>query len=357
MTREHKTSKSPKGDLLSHNEYFCALTPSLGGWGALCVFVLLVFLPSCGLKGSKAAEGIKDKSGHTIIETGELAAVNSKSFPLPLYRQYSQMRVIGILEQGAFVQAGDSIIQLDPTDVRKTIVDRESDLETQKATLEKMYVDQANDRSEADSRVKNETAALNLKKIELEASRFESERIRQVKELELKQEEITLAKELRKLELSKIIQENDLKIQKIRVEQIKRDIANAYKIIPQLTIRTPISGVFQIDRNRRTGELVTVGDYIYYGNNMANVPDLKWMKVKTFINENDFLKIRTGQKVRVRLDAMPKVDFEGEISYIGKLCLLKDQKSRQKVFEVEVKILKPDDRLKPGMTVSCEFIE
>jgi len=46
----------------------------------------------------------------------------------------------------------------------------------------------------------------------------------------------------------------------------------------------------------------------------------------------------------------------GEVTYIEKLCHLKNPKSRQKVFEVEVKILKPDERLKPGMTVSCEFI-
>ena len=26
------------------------------------------------------------------------------------------------------------------------------------------------------------------------------------------------------------------------------------------------------------------------------------------------------------------------------------------VFDVEVEILKPDERLKPGMTVSCEFL-
>jgi hypothetical protein len=53
---------------------------------------------------------------------------------------------------------------------------------------------------------------------------------------------------------------------------------------------------------------------------------------------------------------MRKVVFEGEIVYIGKLSRLKDQKSRQKVFDVEVKIIKPDERLKPGMTVSCEFL-
>ena len=102
--------------------------------------------------------------------------------------------------------------------------------------------------------------------------------------------------------------------------------------------------------------MLKVGDEIYSGNNMGNVPALKWMKVNTTISENDFQKIANGQQVIVRLDALPKVEFEGEVMYIGKLCRIKEKKSKQKVFDVEVKISKPDERLKPGMTVSCEYL-
>jgi hypothetical protein len=91
---------------------------------------------------------------------------------------------------------------------------------------------------------------------------------------------------------------------------------------------------------------------------MASVPDLTWMRVETQINENDFLRIKKGDKVLVRLDALPEVAFDGEISNIGLFCHAKDRnKPRQKVFDVEVKLLVSDERLKPGMTVSCEFIE
>ncbi|MFV0418898.1 MAG: HlyD family secretion protein [Dysgonomonas sp.] len=321
------------------------------------ITVLLLTI-SCSDKSKDGEGGRESSGGKTIIETGELAAVNSKSFVLARYgRNFFEMKVIGILEHGAIVSEGDSIIQLDPTEMKKFIIDRESNLETQLAALEKMKVDQDNKNSEYDSRIKSELASFDLKKIEYESSRFESERYRKIKELQFDQAKITLAKEKRKLELSKIIDANDFKIQEIRVNQIESEIKDAYNIIPALTIRTPISGVFQIAWNWRSNGLLKVGDNIYPGNNMANVPELKHMKVNTFINENDFLKINVGQKVAVRLDAMPKVSFDGEISYIGKLCHLRDQKSRQKVFDVEVNILKPDERLKPGMTVSCEFLE
>lgn len=322
------------------------------------LFSGLISVTSCGNKDGKEEKEGKSSGGKTIIETGELAAVYSKSFVLQRFGRYwYEMRIIGILEHGEIVNAGDSIIQLDPTEVKKFIIDKESSLETELATLEKLYVDQDNKINDLEASIKNETASYNLKKIELEASRFESERLRKIKELEFKQAEISLAKEKKKLELNKVINRNDLKIQEIKVKQVKTDIQNAYDILPALTLRTPVSGVFQIAKNRRTNSLVKVGDAIYSGNNLANVPELEHMKVNTYINETDFLKIKTGQKVIVRLDALPKVAFDGEIAYIGKLCHLKEEKSRQKVFDVEVNILQPDERLKPGMTVSCEFIE
>ncbi len=320
------------------------------------LFALFYFV-SCGDKGNLQKTGSEKKSGEKIIETGEVAAVYSKAFVLQRFGQYwYEMRIIGILEHGTIVQAGDSIIQLDPTEIKKFIIERETNLETQLASLEKMHVDQSNKISDFESRIKSETASFNLKKIELEASRFESERARKIKKLEFKQAKINLDKEEKKLKLNKIINANDLKIQQIRVRQIKTEISDAYKILPQLTLRTPVSGVFQIAYNWRARGLVKVGDMIYTGNNLANVPELARMKVNTYINETDFLKIRTGQKVAVRLDALPKVVFDGEIVYIGKLCHRKDEKSKQKVFDVEVNILKSDERLKPGMTVSCEFL-
>jgi hypothetical protein len=89
---------------------------------------------------------------------------------------------------------------------------------------------------------------------------------------------------------------------------------------------------------------------------MGNVPELKWMKVNTFINETDYPKLYVGQKVTVRLDATPEIKFNGEVAYIGKLCRFREYNSKQKGFDVEVKMLEPDERLKPGMTVSCEFL-
>ena len=318
--------------------------------------VCIVLLFSCN-KLSDLDSKEKSSTFTNVRETGTLEAINNKLFILPRYSMYwYEMRIIGLAENGTMVNEGDSIIQVDPAEVNKNIIDRETNLETQIANLEKLYVSQSNQISDLESKIKNETAAYNLKKIELEASRFETERQQAIKQLEFKQAEINLAKEKRKLELAKIIHENDVKIQMIRIQQIENDLNQFYEIIPALTVRSTVAGVFQRGRNMRTGQPLNTGDMMYCGYSMGNVPELKWMKVNTFINENDFPKLSIGQKVIVRLDATPEIKFNGEIAYIGKLCRIKEQNSKQKGFDVEVKMLEPDERLKPGMTVSCEFI-
>lgn len=326
-------------------------------WLGLLSCLLLVV--SCKDVLDSITEKKKSYDGNIIVETGELAAVNTVSFVVPRYgRFWSEMKIIGLLNHGEIVKKGDSVALFDPSDINKYIIERETNLETQLASLEKMYVEQENRKQESESRIKNELASYDLKKIELEASRFESDRVQQIKKLEFEQATINLEKEKRIYELSKIINESNLKIQEIRVQQIKDDIEDSKKLLPQLTLRTPVSGVFQIDLNRQdpNRSIYKIGDNIYAGNSLAVVPELEHMKVITQVNETDFLKINVDQKVAVRLDALPDVVFNGKVYYVGKLCRPKERNSRQKIFDVEVRITKPDERLRPGMTVSCEFL-
>lgn len=321
-------------------------------------FAFLLLLATSCSSNDDEDRGTKKQRGEAIIETGEVAAVNYKSFPLARFgRQFWEMKLIGLLEHGAIVQEGDSVIQLDPTDVNKMIVDQEANLETELATLQTLKINQENQISAIESNVKTEMASFNLKKIELESTRFEAEKTKRIKQLEFQQAEIRLQKEKSKRELNKIIMKNELHIQEVRVAQVQNQIKSAYDILPKLTVRTEISGVFQVGRSWRNGLALKVGDAVYPGQTMGSVPELKWMKIETHVGETDFLKIHVGQKVAVRLDAMPDVVFDGEVAYIGKLCKKKEETSREKIFDVEVTMLSIDPRLKPGMTVSCEYLD
>jgi len=60
--------------------------------------------------------------------------------------------------------------------------------------------------------------------------------------------------------------------------------------------------------------------------------------------------------VEVKPDAFAKSIYTGEVSSVANLATNKDNKSKVKVFPVEILLKKTDKKLLPGLTVSCRII-
>jgi HlyD family secretion protein len=73
------------------------------------------------------------------------------------------------------------------------------------------------------------------------------------------------------------------------------------------------------------------------------------MLSKTYVNEIDVSKIKTGQKVRITIDAFPKKTFSGSVSFVANIGE-KLPNTNDKVFEVQIRIDESDPSLRPSMT-------
>ena len=202
---------------------------------------------------------------------------------------------------------------------------------------------------------KSEQAAYDLKKLEVDRSKFDTEVKKRIKELEFQQATIKLNKVKRNLDLKPKLDDYDRHIQKIKVVQRQNELNNAKETLKLFLIRSPLDGIFQVAVNEWTDnpQMWKVGDTPYQGQILASIPDVTKMRVKTYINESDVKKVYRGMKVIVRLDALPSVPFNGSITEISKICRARD---KEKVFNIVVGIEESDLRLKPGMTVNCEYI-
>jgi hypothetical protein len=149
----------------------------------------------------------------------------------------------------------------------------------------------------------------------------------------------------------------DYKIQKIKIIQGESQLADAREVLTKMVIISPAAGLFQLGTTRYEWppKDLKVGDRVESGSLMAKLPNVFKMKVRTTVNETDISKIKIGMKVFVRLDALPEIPFHGVITEIGRACLEKDE-GKQRYFKVVVAIEESDLRLKPGMTVSCEYV-
>lgn len=319
-----------------------------------------LLVSSCG--GDSRSEKYIIREGDflaSLTETGELQAVVANHIVMPFlgYRYGHRNKLVGFVEHGSEVKKGDSVIAVDPSNVMSYLVRREGYLELEMANFEKSMVQQQIEASRLESQLKQQEASYNMEKLALERARFDSEHNKKIRQLEFRKAEILLEKTMKKIEYSRRIAELEKIIQSTRVRQYENDIADSHNALSRLVLRAPNEGIFQIDYNYMTRQLFSAGDEAYPNRSLASIPDLRRMKVKTRVNEIDIDKVTLGQKVIVRLDAFPDLEFEGEISRIGKLSHKIDWRSTVKVFDVEVLVEENDNEvLKPGMTVSCEII-
>lgn len=324
----------------------------------IAVLVLIVLFACHRQEDGKFYAIHKGQFKASITQSGELQAVKAKPIIMPFvgWRYGYRYKIIGLLEHGAKVSKGDSIAKIDPSSIMKYLIKEESDLEVQQAELNQMITREENRINNLKSQLTVMQLQYEQKKLEVEKYKFESERKQKIKALEFRQAQIRLNKILRKIELSRIVKKNNIKIQHIRIEKIKNNIVEANSALKQLTIRSPISGILQLNKNYRTRQLVKVGDEIWQGFDFARVPNLDKMKVESQVNEIDINKVYLGQKAIVRLDAFPEKTFHARISEIDKLSHKKSKQSDIKVFDIELMVEGSDVMLKPGMTVSCRII-
>ncbi len=319
--------------------------------------MLIVLMTGCKRGDNNDFTVMTGSFRQSITEGGELEAVKASFITMPrIGWQYGyQFKIIDLTEHGKTIHKNDSIIKLDPSSIYKFILEKEDVLENELAASKKQIVQSENNIQELKAQLKSELAAYDLKKLEVERSKFDTDVKKRIKMLEFEQATIKLNKVKRNLEQKPLQDEYDSHIQKIKVEQCETDLKNAKETLNLLAIKSPLEGIFQVAVNRFSSnpQIWKIGDSPYQGQIIASIPDISKMQAKTYINEADFLKIKTGMKSIVRLDALPSVPFEGVVTYISKICMTREQ---EKVFAVTVEINDTDLRLKPGMTVNCEFI-
>ena len=84
---------------------------------------------------------------------------------------------------------------------------------------------------------------------------------------------------------------------------------------------------------------------------MAELPNLKHMKSRTYVNEVDIGKVKKDQIVEIGLDGVPDKKLSGKVEYVATIG---EQLSNvgAKVYEVMIVIDDSDSTLLPGMSTS-----
>ncbi len=137
-----------------------------------------------------------------------------------------------------------------------------------------------------------------------------------------------------------------------QIQQARGAVAFAETQLANTIIRAPITGTI-LERVVERGEFVTTG---FVGDRGAkgyvvSMADLDDLQVELDINQNDFARLGPKQRGVLRTDAYRDRSYQGYIEEIS------PEANRQKAtVQVKVKVLNPDEYLRPDMNASVDFV-
>ncbi len=328
---------------------------------AVLLLLVAVTFSFCGRKTNTDVAIGKVRKGTLFLdlyETGEIKTVNSVFIISPrLHWRYGALRKISqLVEDGAEVKKGDTIVSFDPSDVQKVIVEAEQQLKISEMTLVKMKAEHQSALEEAEANYKIADISYKISKIRFESIDYQADIKKREIKLNLEKAKIALDKAREHIENLKKIQKEELTQQYIQIKQSKTELAEANKALRLLSVVSPSSGIAVILKNWSTGNKMRVGDQCWGNSYIAELPDMSQLKAIVNVNEIDIAKIEKGQKVEIKPDAFSEKTFTGKVSDIANLAISKERDSKIKVFPVEVLLDQTDKNLLPGLTVSCRII-
>ena len=139
------------------------------------------------------------------------------------------------------------------------------------------------------------------------------------------------------------------------LEQAQGQLAYAESQLEATQIRAPVTGTI-LERTAEKGELVTAqfaaaADTGGPRGSVVTLADLTDLQVELDISQNDFAKLGPTQKAVLSTDAYPDREYKGLINEIAPMA------NRQKAtVQVKVKVLNPDDYLRPEENANVRFL-
>ncbi len=138
------------------------------------------------------------------------------------------------------------------------------------------------------------------------------------------------------------------RLHRIRGEALRRELALLDEELGLTTVRAPAAGQVLTPRMEElTGTSLAEGDPLLV------LGRTDTLELEFGVAQQDILRVRQGQDVRLRVDALPSRTFEGRVTSIAELPREEDGEIR---YPVRAAVANPDGLLKPEMAAHARVL-
>ena len=291
-----------------------------------------------------------------VSADGVLRAAESTPLTVPIEAP-GRLRIAWIAAEGAYLEAGDPVVRFDPTEVERTLADRRADLESNDLKLGKQS-------AEAGARLENLERDARIAGRELEHAREFASRdeliysrveiVESQIDQELAAERLEQAREGREREASLSV--TDRELLGIERRKLSAELDRAERTLDAMEVRAPHAGFLVYQRDWR-GQTPRVGDTVFRGFPLAEIPRLGEMEVEAYVLEADAGGLSRGDRARVHLEAHPGAAYEAEVTHVEAVAKPRHPASPVQYFALTLSFARSDpERMKPGQRVRSDIL-
>ncbi|MFC0878595.1 efflux RND transporter periplasmic adaptor subunit [Saccharicrinis sp. FJH2] len=317
-------------------------------------FIGVMFLLfSCSGEDNKYVYSTVEKGNFTesVQIEGVVDAVNSVSVSCP--RIYN-VTVSYLVEDGELVKKGDTVCILENQQLVTNYDNRLKSLSSARAQYTKLEASLAMNKALLEAQVKNnevQTAIVFMDSLQM---KYSSDVQKKLTRLEIEKAEITRKKLEDKLNSTEEINNAELRKMTLQIKRFELYISRIKDNLDQLVLTAPQDGMATI--GSPNGEKLKIGDRVWPGDGIVNLPDMRSVKVLLQVPESKFKRLKMKQPVEITFDAIPGLLAKGEISHMTPVGKPVSRNSKIKVFDVTVMVNETGEIPDLGTTAKCNVI-
>lgn len=288
-----------------------------------------------------------------VLLDGDLQAVRART----LFGT-AEAKITFMPAEGTKVKTGDRLVEFDNSTVSNRILEIKQQIITSENQLVEIQSNHESGLRDLEASLSQYWLAFQQAKIDAAVPiNLIARRDYQERQLLFEKTETEYNSHLAKIEKKKLEQQAELQAKNLEKEKLVVELQKLENDLNELNLKAPTDGIVIYADHIFEPRKVQVGDVVWSGFPVVNLPDLTELELLAKVNEVDGPRLSIGQTAQVFLDSYPDIKINGKIKDISQTAA-KAGTSRSdttKIFKVVVSLEKTlTDIMKPGMSAQVE---